>query len=145
MKGSTADAAVVSSEPGDIDTGIGPDPVEQPEGANEFQQVMQDHKKCSCTKSSQQYHVLVCCKGALVLSWLLTMILKGFKKQLLQGKAAVYQRKEHVLYGFGFYQLYWICVSMVAVADRAQCGSGAGGAQTGACPAWSRSPMGSQH
>lgn len=68
------------------------------------------HKRCSCRKSPQQCHgLLVCCKAALVLNWLLTMILKGFNKQLFQGRADVYQIKEHVLCGFGSCQLYWMC------------------------------------
>lgn len=51
-KVATAEAAVVSSEPGESGSGIGPDPVEQPEGASEFQQVLQDHKRRSYRKSS---------------------------------------------------------------------------------------------
>lgn len=130
-KVATAEAAVVSSEPGESGSGIEPDPVEQPEGASEFQQVLQDHKRRSYRKSPQQCHVLlVCCKGALVPSWFLTMILKGFSKQPLQGKADVYQIKKHVLSGLGLCQLYWICLSMAAAADRAWCGSRAGAAHT---------------
>lgn len=41
---SAADAAVVSSEPGESGSGMGPDPVEQPEGASESQQMLQDQK-----------------------------------------------------------------------------------------------------
>lgn len=40
----TAEAAVVSSEPGESGSATAPDPVEQPEGATEFQWVLQDTK-----------------------------------------------------------------------------------------------------
>lgn len=44
MEVSTAEAAVVSSEPGESGSATAPDPVEQPEGATEFQWVLQDTK-----------------------------------------------------------------------------------------------------